>query len=279
MYRRFHAILLAFVFCIGSAARGQDSVSTWAVTAASAIPATALGAAFYQNYMTFWKNEHTVPFHFSNDPPYAYHNDKFGHAFYTGFATSLAKEAYILAGMDRKKAVWISASAAFLAQTLVEIEDGVRDAGPHTGFSPGDEIANVLGASFQIGKEYVPYLRNFDFKLGFYPSDSYYEGAYDDILDDNESRYYWISYNLSHDLGADWYPKWLNIGVGHSVKDISQFWKKPYTEAFVGFDLNLRGLPIEGKAWTVIAEILSHFRIPFPALQVAPVVKWHWLQP
>jgi len=279
MYRRFYAILLAFVCCVGSAARAQDSVSAWGITAASAIPATALGAAIYQNYMTFWKNEHTVPFYFSSDPPYAYHNDKFGHAYYTGFATSLAKEAYILAGMDRKKAVWISASAALLAQTLVEIEDGVRDAGPHTGFSPGDEIANVLGASFQIGKEYLPYLRNFDFKLGFYPSDSYYEGAYDDILDDNESRYYWMSYNLSDALAADWYPKWLNVGIGHSVKDISQSWKKPYTEAFVGFDLNLRGLPIEGKAWTVIAEILSHFRIPFPALQIAPIVKWRWLQP
>jgi hypothetical protein len=280
MYCRSYAILLAFVCCLGSVVRGQDSVSTWAVTGASVIPATAIGAALYQNYETFWKHEkQTVAFHFSNDPPYALHNDKFGHAFYTGFATSLAKEAYILAGMDRKTAVWISASAAFLAQTLVEVEDGVRDAGPHTGFSPGDEIANVLGASLEIGKEYVPYLRNFDFKLGFYPSDSYYEDAYESILDDNESRYYWMSYNLSDAIEADWYPKWLNVGIGHSVKDISQPWQPRFTEVFVGFDLNLRGLPIEGKAWTVIAEILSHFRIPFPALQIVPVIKWHWLQP
>lgn len=276
---RFYAFLLAFVVSASSLVRAQDSVSTWGVTGASVIPATAIGAAIYQNYETFWKNEkNTVPFYFSNDPPYALHNDKFGHAFYTGLATSLAKEAYILAGVDRKTAVWIGAGAALFAQTLVEIEDGVREAGPHTGFSPGDEASNFLGAGLQIGKEYLPYLRNFDFKLGFYPSDSYYEGAYASIWDDNESRYYWLSYNLSSAITADWYPKWLNVGIGRSVKDIS-YWKSPYSQSFVGFDLNVRGLPIEGKVWNVIAEIVSHFRIPFPALQITPVVKWHWLQP
>lgn len=273
---RFRIVLLAAL--AASALHAQDSVSAWGVMAASSIPATAIGAALYQNYETFWKDASNVPFHFSNDPPYAYHNDKFGHAYYTGFATCLGKEAYMLAGMDSKTALWISVGAALLAQTLVEFEDGVTTGGPFTGFSPGDEIANFLGAGFQIGKEYVPYLRNFDFKLGFYPSDSYYQGDYRSILDDNESRYYWLSYNLSHDINTSWYPKWLNVGIGHSVKDISP-WKKPYTQAFVGFDLNLRGLPIKGKVWTIIAELLSHFRIPFPALQFAPALKWHWLQP
>ena len=275
---RIYAFLLASIVSASSLVRAQDSVSTWGVTAASVIPATAIGAAIYQNYETFWKNENTVPFYFSNDPPYSLHNDKFGHAFYTGLATSLAKEAYILAGVDRKTAVWVGAAAALFAQTLVEIEDGVREAGPHTGFSPGDEISNFLGAGLQIGKEYVPYLRNFDFKLGFYPSDSYYAGNYASIWDDNESRYYWLSYNISEAINADWYPKWLNVGVGRSVKDIS-YWQKPYSQSFVGFDLNVRGLPIAGKVWNVIAEIVSHFRIPFPALQITPVVKWHWLQP
>ena len=279
MISRVSIVLLAMFICMSSRAPAQDSTSALGIVLASTVPATAIGAAIYQNYETFWKRSDIYPFHFSNDPPYAYHNDKMGHAYYTGFATSLGKEAYILAGMDRKKAVWIAASAAFLAQTLVEIEDGVREDGPHTGFSPGDEIANLLGASFQILKEYEPYLRNFDYKLGFYPSDSYYEHAYRSILDDNESRYYWMSYNLSAAIDADWYPKWLNVGVGHSVKGISQWWKQPTTEAFIGFDLNLKGLPIEGRAWTVIAELLSHFRIPFPALQVTPIVKWRWLQP
>src|SRR6185503_8671853 len=112
MSRRSRAILLAFFVSMSPALYAQDSLSTWGVTGASVIPATAISAAIYQNYVTFWKTSVNVPFHVSPDPPYAMHNDKFGHAFYTGIATSLAKEAYILAGMNRKTAVWIGAGAA-----------------------------------------------------------------------------------------------------------------------------------------------------------------------
>src|SRR5262245_52834552 len=97
-----------------------DTVSPAGIVLGSAVSAAVMYGALYQNYTDFWKKADRVPFHFSNDPPYAMHNDKFGHAYYTYVSSDLIKIAFREGGMNPKTAAWIGAGVALLAQTMVE---------------------------------------------------------------------------------------------------------------------------------------------------------------
>lgn len=291
---RFIAFLIAHcTFFIAHCSAQSDSViktqnselKTTPLVLASIAPTVFIGTALVQNYFDFWKNADPSPFHISNDPPYAYHNDKFGHAYYSSLSADVIKESYILAGVDRKTSAWIGAGSSLLAQTLVEIGDGFHGHEAYYGFSPGDEIGDILGAALPLVKEYVPFVKRFDYKVGLWPSQVLKEGAFRGILDDNESQFFWLSADI-HDAFGEWYPKWINVAVGYGVQNLpsSAFlpdrqYLTPKSLVYLGFDLNVKGLPITGKAWDIIAELLSHYRIPFPALQVAPIMKWHWLKP
>lgn len=280
--------LVFFVMSVGTSqeafAQG-DSIRASSLVLASLAPAAVIGIALEQNYFDFWRNSDKVPFYFSNDPPYALHADKMGHAMYSYVCADVVKLAYSEAGLDRHTAAWLGFGSSMIAQTMVEIGDGFHGHEAYYGFSPGDEVGDLLGASLSLLKEYVPYLNRFDYKIGVWPSDAYSQGAFRGPLDDDESQFFWLSMDIHKDM-PDWYPKWLNIAVGYGVENLTSSAFLPYRQGltpkslvYIGVDLNLRNLPIEGKAWKIIAEILSHYRIPFPALQVAPIVKWHWLKP
>lgn len=284
--RRVPAVRLLLLLCFTtsiSSAQDSTSPSPVSITIVSVVPTTVMFGALYQNYNDFWQASNRAPFHFSNDPPYTMHSDKFGHAYYTYACTDLIKIAYREVGVDAKTAVWIGAGVTLLAQTMVEIGDGFRTGAPYFGFSPGDQICNILGAGLAVGKEYYPPLNRIDFKLGFKTSDAYKQGAFNSILDDNESRYFWLTFNFLDLIDEDM-PKWLNLGFGFSVENIvteryvpERYGRIPTSQMYIGPDINLKQLPIKGKVWEVIAEILDHVRIPLPGLQIHPIVKWHWL--
>ena len=44
----------------------------------------------------------------------------------------------------------------------MEVHDGFYN---EWGFSIGDFMANLLGASFAVGQHNIPFLRNFDYKI------------------------------------------------------------------------------------------------------------------
>ncbi|MEI8134451.1 MAG: hypothetical protein WCH46_05145 [bacterium] len=249
----------------------------------SIAPVAVIGVALANNYNDFWRNSSPVPFHFSNDPPYAMHNDKLGHAFYASTTADIITRCYVEAGLDAKTSGWIGFGASLLAQTLVEIGDGVHGKEAYYGFSPGDEIADFLGSGFSMMKEYLPALKSIDYKIGFSPSDALKSGAYHSIIDDDESQFFWLSTSPAPLMPA-WYPQWLNVAVGYGVENLEQvkFLSSragtiPKSQFYLGFDISLKAIPIKGKVWEIIAEILDHFRIPFPALQLYPITKWYWI--
>jgi hypothetical protein len=278
-------LLIASLLMRGEAVAQPDTTTTAGLIAASIAPAAVIGIALEQNYFDFWRNSDKVPFYFSNDPPYAMHADKLGHAMYSYVCADVVKLCYVEAGVNRKTAAWLGFGSSVLAQTMVEIGDGFHGHEPYYGFSPGDEAGDILGAGFSLMKEYVPYLNRFDYKVGVWPSQAYHQGAFRGLLDDDESQFFWMSMDI-HDYLPTPYPAWLNLAIGYGVENLTssaflpdRSGLTPKSLVYLGFDLNLRNIPIEGKAWKIIAEILSHYRVPFPALQIAPIVKWHWIKP
>ena len=252
---------------------------TLGIAVASLLPVTIMGGALYQNYVTFWKHGESVPFHFSSDPPYAMHNDKFGHAWFSSVSADVFRLAYREAGLKESTAAWLGYGVALTTELLVEFADAYKTGKPYFGFSVGDAVADLTGASLPLlrhyaGDEFIP-----DFKISFWPSSAYKAGAYGSIIDDNESQFFWLSFDVPHS------PAWLNLAVGHGVENIDEAaWlpqrqgAKRDTQLYLAPDLDLSGLPIKGRTWEVIAQILSHIRIPLPALQLTPRVKMWWLR-
>jgi hypothetical protein len=270
-------IVSLFLFVLAGPSRAQDTATTEGMVLASILPAAIVGGALYQNYDTFWRNDQRVSFHFSNDPPYAMHNDKLGHAWFTSMSADMIRLGYLKAGLSAGTSAWLGSAIALGTELLVEFEDGHRIGKPYYGFSAGDAVADIIGASLPLlrhyaGEEQVP-----QFKMSVWPSQALH--AYSSIFDDNESQFFWISMNIPHA------PNWLNIAIGHGVENIDEAaWlperagKQRATQIYLAPDIDLAGLPIEGKAWDVISQILSHIRIPLPALQLTPRIKFWGLR-
>jgi hypothetical protein len=130
--------------------------------------------------------------------------------------------------------------------------------------------------------QYYPSLERLDVKLSMWPSAAYKSGAYRTIADDYESQYYWLSMDL-HDWTA--LPHWLNLAVGFGCENLYHDAYAhpspsgaPFTDLYFAPDINLKGLPIDGSAWQTIASVLSYVRIPLPALQVYPRLKFYGLR-
>jgi hypothetical protein len=263
----------------------KDTTSVPRILVASTVPALSLGAALYQNYVTFVKNGSDVPFHLY-DSPYSLHADKFGHALFSDFSADIIRTSYVLAGLTPKRAAWIGASVSLLTEFIVEFEDGFKATeGPngeeYFGFSFGDIAADLTGASLPLLKTYFPEVRRFDLKMSLWPSHAYRAGYYDNIFHDYESQVHWGSFEVHDLIGGGW-PKWLNVAVGYGIENTSKPARAQNLprsgQIYLALDLNPRGLGLEGTAWETVAQVLSHIRINSPALQVTPRVKMWWLR-
>ena len=282
MKRAGSTVLLLTLLAASLRAQERDTINPWNVAVASVLPAASLSGAIYENYADFWRNAERVPFYVSNDPPYSMHNDKLGHACFSAFSGDMIALSYRLAKVDTVTAAWLGGGLSFLTEAIVEVEDGFRGGSPAFGFSPGDITADFLGASIPVLRVYSPFVRALQYKTSFWPSEPLKAGAYSSILSDDESHFYWMSFDVHRILST---PAWLNLAIGYGVEHLDNVsapagWSNGArsSQIYFGPDFNFKALPIEGRAWEIISEILSHYKLPLPALQLYPRVKWWWLK-
>ena len=76
--------------------------------------------------------------------------DKAGHVFTTYQMARLMMGAFNWAGFSKKKELFIGGTIGLVYMTAIECMDGFSKG---WGFSYGDEVANVLGASFAVGQQ------------------------------------------------------------------------------------------------------------------------------
>ena len=274
-------ISLVIFLCTGSEifAQEKDSSTTLSVAEASVLPLGVASAIIILNYEAFWKYADEVPFWVSPDPPYAMHIDKFAHGYFSAVSSSGIKAGYMLAGVPEKTATWLGAGITFGLGLMIEMEDARHGNDPQYGFSPGDATGDLLGAALPLLQYYFPAFRRIQPKTFIWPSAVYKN--YHTIADDYESQYYWLSFDV-HDIIST--PAWMNIGIGFTAENLPGIsWARPagaipYTDIFIGPDINLNGIPIEGSFWKTFSDIASFIRIPFPTLQVYPRVKFWWLR-
>jgi hypothetical protein len=273
--------ILSFSLSIARA-QEKDSATVLSVSEASLVPAAIITGIIVLNQDAFWKYATEVPFHISNDPPYAMHIDKFSHFYGSAAGSDVMSYAYELAGLSDVTSLWLGASLTFAAGVAIEMEDARHGDDPEYGFSPGDATGDITGASLPLLRHYFPVFNRLETKLSIWPSATYDAGVYKTIADDYESQYYWLSFDLH---GVTPLPQWLNMAFGFGCENLLRPANghsyqvpspngTPYTDVYFGPDINLKGIPIEGAFWQGLANVLSYVRIPSPVLQFYPRVKF-----
>jgi hypothetical protein len=242
------------------------------------ISGVTLGGFLYGHVVLsnlWWKGEKS-DFHFDWDHDWRYSlgADKLGHAYFPYLTTNIYSQAFVWSGIDTTTSLWLASSLALTYQTYIEIRDGFSK---EWGFSWGDCAANVLGASYPLVQHYISPLRNYHFKISFFPSEKFRAGSNNAIIDDYESAYHWISVDVHKILPQTWrdyWPPWINIAVGHSVKNLDGFGGGEH-EVYLSLDWNLEGLPGDGWLWRLLKHNLNFYHLPAPAVRIAPGVVWY----
>jgi hypothetical protein len=225
----------------------------------------------------WWKGDKSK-FHFEwkHDWTYALGEDKFGHFFFPYLLTNIYSQAFEWTGMDKSKSLLYAASFSLFYETFVEIRDGFSK---QWGFSWGDFSADFLGAFYPVLQNKIPVLKNFNFKISFYPSERFRNGSNKVIFDDYESTYDWLSVNVHNLLPISWrkyYPAFINIAVGHSVKKLDT--EDRHHEFYIGLDWNLKALPGNGWFAKLLKRNLNYYHLPAPAIKIYRGTVWYGLK-
>jgi Predicted periplasmic lipoprotein (DUF2279) len=249
------------------------------VVAAGAAGITLVSTVYAKNY---WQ-QYPAPFNVNADDDYRYalNSDKFGHFFSPQLITHITRNALEWSGVERRQSLYWAAGTAAAVMTYLELRDGYS----RYGFSWGDVAADIVGAVYPIFQETIPSLRNFNFKISYAPSERFLGGSHGAIIDDYESTYNWLSINVHGLLPPEaqcWYPPFLNVAIGHSVKGLNGL-GAGWHEVYLSLDWNLEGIPLEGtifdgELWKFLRRTFNFYRLPAPAVRILPTVVWYGLK-
>ena len=197
--------------------------------------------------------------------------DKLGHLYFSySLANSFAK-ATEWTGLDKETSAWVGFGASLLHQTYVEIYDGYSDGLPYLGFSRGDMIANVLGASYSVAQYYEPYLNYIKPKISYYP---YTTERNPTVFNDYNNTNHWISIDLAGMLDADdnAIPGMFAVALGHSVDGIDRYGAGRH-QFYLGLDINWNyfkqfELVQDSYYLQFIINLLEKYKVPLLAIRL-----------
>jgi hypothetical protein len=228
---------------------------------------------FYQQ--SGWWKDNRAPFHFQEDLVYGLSVDKIGHFYGAYLLGFLIERSVRWANVPDETALWIGSGGALLFQTYVEVEDGFSA----WGFDRVDFASDVGGAAWPIGRHYVPFLRNFDLKLSYHPSDLLgnpggvgFKGQKHLIIDDYEGQTFWMSvkiHNLLPESIREYWPPWLCLAAGYGARHVAG--PDPHRILFLAPDLDMtKILPHDSALLSTLGEFLNFIHLPMPAFQFYP---------
>ena len=228
---------------------------------------SGIGMHLYQQKA--WWSDQKVPFHFTNDWAYARSIDKVGHFYGATLLAHAFSAGLEAANFSTKDSYLYSGIAALAFQMYVEIEDGF---GPKWGFSPGDAAADFLGAAFSTSQYYFPYLKNFQMKISYLPSQKFRNGETFSVIDDYEGQKYWLAFRMEEllpETAANFWPDFLNLAVGYGVDKLDGVGGGD-SEFYIGLDFDAEQIPLHGKFWQFIKNTLNYVHFPLPGIRISP---------
>lgn len=227
------------------------------------------GVAVHLYLQKAWWYEQRGPFHIVYDWPYARSIDKIGHLYGTALLAHFFSAGFEASNLSIEDSYLYGGIAALTFQLYVETEDGF---GPKWGFSPGDVIADILGATYSIGQYYYPVLKNFQFKHSYYPSPKYLSNETLNFIDDYEGQKYWLAFRmeelLPESVAKNW-PDFLNLAVGYGVDKLDGRGGGD-SEFYFALDLDAEQIPLYGSFWQFLKNTLNYVHFPLPGIRISP---------
>ncbi len=231
--------------------------------------ALAVGVTVHMYQANAWWQEQDSKFRIVNDWEYARWIDKTGHFFGTNLIAHAFSGAYEAANFQAEESAIFSAASALAFELFIEIEDGF---GPQWGFSPGDATADFLGASFYLSQYYFPYMKNFQPRVSYIPSQEFKDNPDKIIIDDYEGQKYWVGMrmkNILPDKLAEYWPSFLMLSAGMGVSHLDG--KGGGVSSFyLALDLDAEQIPLYGGFWQFVKNTLNYIHFPMPGIRISP---------
>lgn len=238
---------------------------------------------YYAN--TWWKSDSNYindgSFNVVQDNTYARNIDKIGHAYGAALISHFISAGLEASNFDEEKAVWVGGLSGLAMQLYVEIQDGYAPIDkitqkPKWGFSPGDAISDVLGASYFVARYYFPVLNNFQLRASYFPSKELRNGDKPDnnISDDYEGQKMWLAFRMKNLLPksiSEYWPSFLMLSVGYFVSGIGDYsYEKSIKQNYyLAFDIDVETIPLYGKFWSFIKNTLNYLHFPMPGIKIS----------
>lgn len=281
----FYSIIPLSLFCSSLRAE-HDSVSTVSIPRLAGIGGITTAGFIYghglQNNL-WWKGEKTSFYiNTHRDWEYALGADKLGHCFFASMVSTTYSHLFQWSGVDTLSSLYAGAGIALAYQTYIEIRDGFsRDnGGGYLGFSPGDMVANTVGAAIPLMKYYLPSLQPLSLQISF-DWKQYDPQRYGAIIDDYENTTHWLSIGSEAFIPVSWrnswYPSWIGLSLGHSVQQLNGYGGGTH-ELYLSLYWDIRKIPVSGGLWDSIIAFASQYRLPAPAIRILPEITWYGLK-
>jgi len=227
-----------------------------------------------------WWKDNRAPFHFKEDLIYGLSVDKAGHFYGADVIGFLFRKSLVWANFPAEQALWLGSGAGLIFQTFTELEDGFSA----WGFDRVDWLCDLGGSLWAPARYYVPFLRTFDLKVSYHPSDLLgnpggigFKGQKHIIVDDYEGQTFWLSVKiediLPKSVKSAW-PDFLCIALGYGARSVAD--PDPYRVLFVAPDIDFtRLIPGSTSFLRTLGEALNFIHPPLPAVRIYPTTIWY----
>lgn len=216
--------------------------------------------------------------------------DKLGHAVVAWHLARAFGEFGRWSGLSRRQAGLFGGTMSGLFQSQIEFFDAFSYS---YGFSRTDVLANFVGAAAGGLQVAYPELTWFTAKYSYHASPYYDEGTnwVGNALKDYDGISYWFVVRperLLPEAAAARWPDWLALSVGYSGTGLAHSLSGRTEEGglggpvhrrqfYIGPDLDVLTAYDWPQPFRAIAGFLSFARIPAPALQLTPELRWYWV--
>lgn len=242
-------------------------------------------ASMWWLYTQWYTDYSQSSFHFFNDNGEWEQMDKVAHLWDAYSISKPVMKLYYWAGMDRKKSALYGTGIAYLFQTTIEVFDGFSS---QWGFSPGDAIANTLGAGTILSQQLLWDEQRITLKYSFHQT-KYAEvrpallgsNVIEGILKDYNGLTCWMSINpFSFMSKSSRFPKWLSIGLGYGAEGMTGGYANPtevdgkpvpaferYRQYYVSIDFDLARIQTRSRFLGGFFKLLNIIHLPAPAIE------------
>jgi len=235
----------------------------------SGITLTTLGTLYLFADQDYYQTER-VSLHLTRNPDHSidwFDNhargmDKFGHV----FSSSLFSENFsIIArrlGYSKHTSQTLGVAYAIFILSTMELWDGHFKG---WGFSPGDFVANLVGACYPFLRNDRSLFNGIDYKLSY---EFRRAPSKESQVHDYARMTFWLTFN-GHTFWNFIKPRWLNLALGVGLDS----YQSQRRTLYVAPDVNLKKIHTSSPVIKEILRVLDRFHLPLPALQLYPKIR------